>query len=233
MRTIKSDKEPPSIDDYMQVLSSLIGVDYDPHGAHKTMIVPGPTAMMPDYKRSQVGTRQNRGLAVPPSRRDQFPFPNYVSSEDVTNPFVRMEEVAHSMQHEAPGGNMLDIKNAFTLLPAAQRAIRQAGKVMKEKGNFLSENIDNRRQFRKTMKKYFGYRNENAGAELEAKAAAIKAGMMTEGLIPEGYQFTEEDLPAVEEWIYNTLGPSYTNALMQARGTEKGAKALVKILNTF
>jgi len=233
--------DPPTISDYMRVLESLIGEDI----TAKTMIMPG---------RRDPDTGELKGVAWhdPNQRKNSVPFlgvsfqhPDDVeeyghgydillSPQAATNPLVRLEEAAHSVQ-----GRKGYISPEDVLLAQLSNQLIRQGNRYRRLSNKEIEDRKERRQSQKYRRKntrflkdYVGSQSDFGLFELEAKAAALKSALLAEGIV--GENVTKEDIPAVRQYVMDAHGkPSALSLLLDAAETEKGMEKVVEYLNMF
>ena len=227
--------------EYMRVLESLIGEDV----TAKTMMMPG---------RRDPDTGELKGVAWHDSQgtRNSSPFLGVsfqdpddaekfghgydilVSPQVATNPLVRLEEAAHSVQARKGYISPEDV----LLAQLSNQLIRQGNRYRRLSNKEIEDRKErrqrqkSRRENKRFLKDYVGSQSDFGLFELEAKAAALKSALLADGVV--GENVTKEDIPAVRQYIMNTHGkPSALSLLLDAAETEKGMEKVVEYLNMF
>lgn len=237
--------EPPTMKEYIDALSALVGEDIQ----SKTRVIPGSPRPGGRYAGFAFQDEQNpegiMGISFGDSKMDvtkraedpdapaiplkeAYDATSLISADAAKNQLIRLEEAAHDVQQLKKEDKNLISGDEQLLMYLGDALIRQGHKARKKDGLKGGSN----RQIRRELRGYVGPEVSGGLQELEAKSAAAKASLLTDGII-EG-DVTIEDLPRIRQYINKVHGrDSFLNQLLEASGTEKGAKRVVEYLNIF
>ena len=244
MRVNRSGKEePPTMKEYLDALSALVGEDIQ----SKTRLIPGSPRGGEKYAGFAFHDKENPegimgisfGDDVTVKRAENPDIPNIpiqqaydatslISAEAAKNQLIRLEEAAHDIQQLKKENKNLISGDENLLTYLGDALIRQSHKARRKEG------VDRRtnRQIRRDTRGYVGPETPGGLQELEAKSAAVKASLLADGVI-QG-DVTIQDLPRIKQYVNDVHGrDSFVGRLLDASGTEKGAKRVVEYLNIF
>lgn len=228
--------------EYLDALSALVGEDIQ----SKTRLVPGSPRRGGKYAGFAFHDKENPegimgisfgdDVTVKPAENPDIKIPiqqaydatSLISAEAAKNQLIRLEEAAHDIQQLKKENKNLISGDDQLLTYLGDALIRQSHKARKKDG------VDGRtnRQIRRDTRGYVGPETPGGLQELEAKSAAVKASLLADGII-QG-DVTIEDLPRIKQYVNDVHGrDSFVGRLLDASGTEKGAKRVVEYLNIF